>query len=146
MVEQVKNIIEGHSKLISNKDVILSDLAAKRLRHCKSCVLFNGLTCDKSRIAENVETGSSTGGCGCHMKAKVLVYSADCPLSKWQSKTKPLQLLKGSESWNKINSTTYTDGVYSLELIENTWHLADDKSLSKTIETYDEFLKVLNNE
>jgi len=146
MVTKIKNIIEGHAKLIKNEDSILADLATKRLRHCKSCVLFNGVSCDKSIVAEHVNTGNVTSGCGCTMKAKVLVYTVDCPLGKWASKTKPIQLLKESSTWNQVRSNIYSDGVNSLELIDHTWLFTNDNSTTITIRTYDEFLKLLEND
>jgi hypothetical protein len=143
MLDQVKQIIEGHAKLLHNSDVILQELAVSRLRNCKSCVLYNGLTCDSNRYAEHIETGKQTHGCGCHMKAKVLIYNVDCPLAKWTSKLTPKELLEKHSNWNKISDNEYSNR-YSILTLTDTWYVDDSKG-KKKINTYDEFISILNS-
>lgn len=141
---QAKQIIEGHAKLLKNDDKILQDLAAKRLRHCTSCVLFDGHSCNSKRYAEHVDTGAVTKGCGCHMKAKVLVYAAECPLHKWKFRKKPIDLLLESDNWMKTTKNEFTNGDEVIFKKDGTWFYEDAQSNESLIHSYDELLQLIN--
>lgn len=142
---QAKQIIEGNMKRIKNDDQILKDLSTERLRHCKSCVLFDGNSCDRRRYAESLKDGVVVSGCGCNMAAKVLVYGAECPLSKWKAKATPLQLLTESESWMKVTKEEFTNGDETIFFKNGTWYFADIDENETVISSYDIFLQLINN-
>lgn len=139
----IKQIIEGHMKLIRNKDLILKDLSQKRLRHCNSCNLYNGITCSSKRFAEHLETGDQTSGCGCNMVAKVLVYNVDCPLAKWKAHHGPEHLIVNNENWMKVTKNEYTNGDQVLVKKDGTWYYEDGKN-STAITSYDELVDLIN--
>ena len=71
-----KQITKGMINRVRQKanmlDKSTKELGETRLNICKSCDIFVNNVCDTSK-----------GGCGCHMKSKVLVRDAKCPKEKW---------------------------------------------------------------
>jgi len=74
----LKNIVKGTSNRALKELGVLNPsielMGESRLDICKKCPIFepSNSTCD-----------SDKGGCGCYMKAKVLVKEASCPKDKW---------------------------------------------------------------
>lgn len=142
---EAKHIVEGHLNLVHNKDQILKDLATKRMRHCKSCVLFDGQSCNKHRFAENINTGDQVSGCGCTMLAKTAVYAASCPLNKWEGLKKPLEALQDSEEWMKVTKHEFTNGDRVIFMKDGTWFFEDESGTESLIKSYDQFVSLVLN-
>lgn len=53
------------------------------MRHCNSCTLKTGNSCDPNKYARNIKSGDITYGCGCNLLAKTRSVDVECPLSKW---------------------------------------------------------------
>lgn len=74
----LKGIVKGYTnKVLDDAGVLkeeLKQLGATRLNICKTCDTY---------IAETMKCDNTKGGCGCYMKAKVLVKEAKCPKKKW---------------------------------------------------------------
>lgn len=86
-VKNVKPIVEGFSKLFLDKLNLLPkserDIASKRYRHCLSCTLREGNTCNTKRSAPRMSDGAIQNGCGCNLAAKTKSMKSKCPLEKW---------------------------------------------------------------
>lgn len=74
----LKQIIKGYTnKTLSDVGVLsseLKDLGVQRLNICNTCDTYN---------SDTMKCDSTKGGCGCYMKAKVLIKKAKCPKDKW---------------------------------------------------------------
>ena len=72
----LKHIVKGVANRTRGKlgvlDSATKSLGDSRMAICRECPIYVGGKCD-----------SSKGGCGCHMKSKVLVKGASCPKAKW---------------------------------------------------------------
>lgn len=87
---EVNDIIQGHWNNLIGKN---SDISENRLKICYACPLYSkklGGVCN-NKLWLNVTTGDVSTiqkdgykkGCGCVLKAKTRVATAQCPLNKW---------------------------------------------------------------
>lgn len=53
------------------------------MRHCNTCTLKNGNSCDPRKMGLNIKTGKLAFGCGCNLETKTKSVKTECPLNKW---------------------------------------------------------------
>ena len=86
-MKQVKEIIEGWSKLVYDKFIGLPkpirDKANARLSTCNACPVRTGNRCDPKKRINHSETGKEVKGCGCILTAKVVSMDSECPAGRW---------------------------------------------------------------
>lgn len=90
-VDQVKQIVEGHVKEITNKE---NDLYAYRIKICNTCPLKDtrsyGDVCSAKKCVDKntLEYVKGPGknivcGCGCRLSAALRIARKKCVLGKW---------------------------------------------------------------
>lgn len=85
----IKNIIEGWANYVKDRFDALPDdikyLSEARLVMCDGCEIRSGGSCDPSKSGKHIVTGETASGCGCHIAAKSMSPSSQCPLGKWET-------------------------------------------------------------
>ena len=88
-----KDFIEGCSMVYlqdfydSSKREKVEKVAKYRIRICDTCHMNDNGFCQNNgtKTIKNVETGAEVLGCGCSLKCKTALLSANCPAFLWKA-------------------------------------------------------------